>query len=170
MALGVYEDSVILYDAENQQWLLFYRPLQICVASSLESVISSFREIERQVLVNGFHAAGFIAYEAGPAFDPALVVRSPGSFPLLWFGIYREPEQVSFPPLPRENSANIAWEPSVSESEYRLSLSKIKEYIQAGDTYQVNYTFRLQVSLFRWTLGGCLCKWSMPKETDMEPL
>ena len=144
MALGVYEDSVILYDADNQQWLLFYRPVQVHVAHSLESVINSFHEIERQVLVNGFHAAGFIAYEAGPAFDPALVVRSPGSFPLLWFGIYRKPEQVSFPALSRENLVNIAWKPSVSESEYRLSISKIKEYIQAGDTYQVNYTFRLR--------------------------
>ncbi len=144
MTLGDYEDSVVLYDANHQKWLLFCRPLKIYVAHSLESVVNILRAVEHQVTVNHLHAAGFIAYEAGPAFDPALVVRSPGAFPLLWFGIYREPEQISFPPLPREDLANIFWKPSVSEKEYRLSLSKIKEYIQAGDTYQVNYTFRLR--------------------------
>ena len=144
MGFGDYEDSVVLYDAPNRRWLFFHRPLQVHVAHSLESVLSILREVERQVTVDHLYAAGFIAYEAGPAFDPALIVRSPGSFPLLWFGIYPEPEQISFPPLPREGLANISWEPSVSEKEYRLSLGKIKEYIQAGDTYQVNYTFRLR--------------------------
>ena len=144
MDLGANEDSVVLYDARNRRWLLFNRPLQIHVAWSLESLVSIFRSVEHQVTANRLHAAGFIAYEAGPAFDPALVVRPPGTFPLLWFGIYREPEEVSFPTLPREDLATIPWKPSVSENEYRLSLGKIKEYIGAGDTYQVNYTFRLQ--------------------------
>jgi para-aminobenzoate synthetase/4-amino-4-deoxychorismate lyase len=144
LTLGDYEDSVVLYDAGHQQWLLFYHPLQIYVAHNLESVMSIFHEVEHQVAVNRLYAAGFIAYEAGPAFDPALVVRSRGDFPLLWFGIYREPEQVSFPPLPREDLTTIHWEPSVSEKEYQLSISKIKEYIQTGHTYQVNYTFRLR--------------------------
>jgi len=144
MTFGDYEDSVVLYDGRNQQWLLFHHPIKIYVAQSLESVLSMLREIEHQVTVNHFHVAGFIAYEAGPAFDPALVVQSPGVFPLLWFGIYREPEQITFPPLPQENLVTIPWEPSVLENEYRLSIGKIKEYIQAGDTYQVNYTFRLR--------------------------
>ena len=144
MALGAFEDSVVVYDAGNQQWLHFHRPLQVHVARSLESVVSVLRAVEHQVTANGLYAAGFVAYEAGPAFDPALVVRSPGAFPLLWFGIYREPEQISFPPLPREDPTAIPWEPSVSEKEYRNSFHKIKECIRAGDTYQVNYTFRLR--------------------------
>lgn len=144
MPLGAHENSIILYDARDQQWLLFHHPLQIHVAHRLESVVSVLHEVERQVSVNRFHAAGFIAYEAGPAFDPALVVRSPGGFPLLWFGIYPGPEQISFPSLPREDLAAIPWNPSVSENEYQLSFRKIKEYIQAGDTYQVNYSFRLR--------------------------
>jgi para-aminobenzoate synthetase / 4-amino-4-deoxychorismate lyase len=70
-------------------------------------------------------------------------VRPPGAFPLLWFGVYREPQEVSFSPLPRESLAAIPWRPSVSEDEYRRCFRKIKDYIRAGDTYQVNYTFRL---------------------------
>lgn len=142
--LGDFEDSVVLYDARDLQWLLFRHPLQIHRAYDLESVVSALRAVEDQVTVNGFHAAGFIAYEAGPAFDPALVVQSPGAFPLLWFGTYREPEQVPFPHLAAEDSAAIPWKPSVTENEYQLSFRKIKEYIEAGETYQVNYTLRLR--------------------------
>jgi para-aminobenzoate synthetase/4-amino-4-deoxychorismate lyase len=144
VALGAFEDSVVVYDAGNQQWLHFHRPLQVHEARSLESVVSVLSAVEHQVAENGLYAAGFVAYEAGPAFDPALVVRSPGAFPLLWFGIYREPEQISFPTLPQEDPTAIPWEPSLSEEEYRNSFHKIKQYIQAGDTYQVNYTFRLR--------------------------
>ena len=143
MTLGSHEDSVVLYDARKQKWLLFRRPIEIHVAHSLEAVVSALCAIERQITVDRLYAAGFMAYEAGPAFDPALAVRPPGDFPLLWFGVYREAEEVTFPPLPRENLGAIPWQPSVTEDEYRYSFQKIKEYIRAGDTYQVNYTFRL---------------------------
>jgi para-aminobenzoate synthetase/4-amino-4-deoxychorismate lyase len=36
-----------------------------------------------------------------------------------------------------------AWTPSVTRGEYVEAIAKIKEHIAAGDTYQVNYTFRL---------------------------
>ncbi|MBI9020883.1 MAG: aminodeoxychorismate synthase component I, partial [Verrucomicrobia bacterium] len=35
------------------------------------------------------------------------------------------------------------WTPSVSRGEYAAAIAAIKEHIAAGDTYQVNYTFRL---------------------------
>jgi para-aminobenzoate synthetase/4-amino-4-deoxychorismate lyase len=142
---GVYKNSVVLYDTRDKQWLLFHSPLQIHVAYNLESVVSILREVEQQVNTDHLHAAGFITYEAGPAFDPALtVVKSPLTFPLMWFGVYREPKKVSFPSLPREDFAAIPWKSSVSDDEYQLSFRKIKEYIQAGDTYQANYSFRLR--------------------------
>ena len=143
MTLGTHENSVVLYDARKQKWLLFSHPLKIQVTQNLEEVENVLREIEHQVGVDRLHAAGFIAYEAGPAFDPALAVRSPEGFPLLWFGVYRAPQEVSFPPLPKDHLAPIPWKPSVTAKEYRQSFHRIKEYIRAGDTYQVNYTFRL---------------------------
>ena len=143
MSFGAYENSVVLYDARKQKWLLFCRPVQVYVSHHLEEIVALLREIERRVAVDRLHTAGFITYEAGPAFDPALAVRSPGAFPLMWFGVYREPEAVAFPPLPRGNLPAIPWKPSVTEDEYRHSFHRIKDYIRAGDTYQVNYTFRL---------------------------
>ena len=148
------ENSVILYDARNQEWLHFSRPLKVYVACRLDTVVDLLREVEHQVAANHLHAAGFVAYEAGSAFDPALAVRSPEDFPLVWFGIYRNPASIVFPPLPQEDFNNLPWKPSVSEDEYRLAIQKIKGYIRNGDTYQVNYTFRLRVpfSMDPWKL------------------
>ncbi|MEI2688691.1 MAG: hypothetical protein V9H69_02875 [Anaerolineae bacterium] len=52
----------------------------------------ALRRVVAGVEAEGLHAAGFIAYEAAPGFDPALVVRGPVALPLLWFGLYRPPE------------------------------------------------------------------------------
>jgi para-aminobenzoate synthetase/4-amino-4-deoxychorismate lyase len=38
----------------------------------------------------------------------------------------------------------LTWERSVSDNEYRACFSRIKSYIGEGDTYQVNYSFRLR--------------------------
>ncbi|MTJ51717.1 aminodeoxychorismate synthase component I, partial [Anabaena sp. UHCC 0253] len=38
------------------------------------------------------------------------------------------------------------WKPSVSEIEYHQAISEIKKYIALGETYQVNYTFRLNTA------------------------
>lgn len=144
MGFGIDPDSVVLHDARTQQWLLFQRPVQIYVARNCASVVSVLRAVEQQVNANRLYAAGFIAYEAAPAFDPALTVRSPGAFPLLWFGVYHAPERIAFPPLPPPDLATIPWQPSVSEDEYQHAFQTIKAYIRAGDTYQVNYSFRLR--------------------------
>lgn len=143
MTPGPCENGVVIYDDRNGQWLLFRSPLRIYVVHDPESVVSTLHEIENQVRANGLYAAGFVSYEAAPAFDPAFAVHSPGDFPLLWFGVYREPEKISLPSS-QQDLPHIPWKPSVSESEYQYSIGRIKDYIGAGDTYQANYTFRLQ--------------------------
>ncbi len=98
----------------------------------------------------GLFAAGMIAYEAAPAFDPALTVRPDGGFPLLWFGLYGQME--SLPRLPDEPVAEAQdpslgpWRPSVSEAHYRQAIEEIKRQIELGNTYQVNYSLRLRSS------------------------
>jgi para-aminobenzoate synthetase/4-amino-4-deoxychorismate lyase len=143
------ENTVVLHDVPNQRWLLFRHPVQIHVADTLNSLESVLRAVEGQVRDNRLYAAGFVAYEAAPAFDPALVVNESdfyrtGAFPLAWFGLYQEPERIAFPPPPAVTIESIPWQISISENEYRRSIDKIKDYIRSGDTYQVNYSFRLR--------------------------
>ena len=144
-----YENSVVFYDAISKKWLLYHNPLRIYVTYDLKSVLNVLSAVEDDVKDNGLYASGFVSYEASPAFDPALVAQSQGDFPLLWFGIYRQPEQITFPSFTEKYSDSIDWKPSVSENEYSILFNRIKDYIRSGDTYQVNYSFRLQASFFK---------------------
>ena len=67
-------------------WRLFERPRELVVARLPSDVIPALQRIEAEC-AKGLYAAGFIAYEAAPAFDPALRVQADGVFPLLWFGL-----------------------------------------------------------------------------------
>jgi para-aminobenzoate synthetase/4-amino-4-deoxychorismate lyase len=137
------DSSVLLHDAAARQWLLFRRPRQVCVASSPAEVAGVLAAVERAVAAGGY-AAGFLSYEAAPAFDAALVVPPDSGFPLVWFGLYDAPEVVTLPPPPEDGADAIAWQVSVGADAYRAAISRIKDHIAAGDTYQVNYTIRLR--------------------------
>ena len=39
---------------------------------------------------------------------------------------------------------DLLWQPSVTASEYAAVIGRLREAIAAGETYQVNYTFRLK--------------------------
>jgi para-aminobenzoate synthetase/4-amino-4-deoxychorismate lyase len=116
-------------------------------ARSVEEVIPALTQVERAV-AGGLHAAGFLAYEAAPAFDPRLLTRpADPALPLLWFGLFREKRAVAPPPLAPAASATIGpFEPSVAPADYRDAVLRILEWIAAGDCYQVNHTFRLSAN------------------------
>ncbi|HEV2129461.1 MAG TPA: aminodeoxychorismate synthase component I, partial [Longimicrobiaceae bacterium] len=107
--------------------------------------LPALRAVEEAV-ASGLHAAGLLAYEAAPAFDPALVVNAPRmALPLLWFGIFGAREEVEPLPAPAEGDGSVGeWQASVAAPEYHASIARIREWIAAGDTYQVNYTLRLR--------------------------
>ena len=92
---------------------------------------------------SGAWVAGFVAYEAAPAFDDALVVRMPKTdLPLAWFAAFRSaaPE-----PVGRGGAYRMApWSTEISEEEYEADVTAIQGLITVGDTYQVNYTLRLR--------------------------
>ena len=139
------ENTVVIHDAQRRRWLLFRRPEALHVARTHDEVIPALRAVENRVSRDGLCAAGFLAYEAAPAFDSALAVKPSPRFPLLWFGLYREPEDLPSQSLAlSQRCSDVVWTPSISEAEYGRAIAGIKEYIQAGDTYQVNYTLRLR--------------------------
>lgn len=139
------ENSAVLFDADRGQWLRFDRPRRVLVARTLDAVLPALAEAERQVTAHGLYAAGFVAYEAAPALDRALQVRPDEGFPLVWLGLYAEPQTFAFPPPPSEVPP-IAWSPSLSEEQYQQAVERIRHYIAQGDTYQVNYSYRLRGS------------------------
>jgi para-aminobenzoate synthetase/4-amino-4-deoxychorismate lyase len=131
-------------DTNHIQWLFFSAPVRVVKAFHLSEVIGSLHQIEDAVK-QGLTAVGFITYEAAPAFDEALSTRPPGPLPLLWFGLYKGVERLNtFPVSPLSPFSVSPWTPSISYGQYQGAIERIKSYIAAGDTYQVNYTMRLQ--------------------------
>lgn len=136
--------QVVMHDARAGRWLRFSQPQAVIEARRLDEVVPQLQRVEAAVR-DGWWAAGFISYEAAPAFDAALAAHPPGDFPLLWFGLYAEPradEEASR--APGATFALGEWTPSLSRAAYDCAIARIKDYIARGHTYQVNYTFRLR--------------------------
>ena len=140
------EDCVILHNATTKQWLCFKEPYQVIASTKIDDVQRALREIEALSNKNRWYAAGFVSYEAANAFDSALCTHPAGHFPLLWFGLYPEPELF---PLPAPDFGEYSLGdpvPSIGQSKYDRAIQRIQSHISAGDTYQVNYTLRLHAS------------------------
>jgi para-aminobenzoate synthetase/4-amino-4-deoxychorismate lyase len=145
------DPAVLIYSGRDGRWLRFERPLAILEARTLSEVGPVLERVEQETGRRNRWAAGFVAYEAAPAFDRALTVRPPDPvLPLLWFGIYGEPvdaPRAAWPPAPP--AAAPDWIPNVTEADYARAIGRIKDHIRRGDTYQVNYTIRLRAPLTR---------------------
>jgi para-aminobenzoate synthetase / 4-amino-4-deoxychorismate lyase len=93
----------------------------------------------------GAHAAGFVAYEAAPAFDPALATHPPDPrLPLVWFSVWSRREEATPPPASPDAEVPDGWTAALGEDDHRTAVARIREWIAAGDTYQVNHTFPLR--------------------------
>ena len=129
---------------DSLKWLSFRDPVATLLADESSEVLPLLREID-SATERGLWAAGFLSYEAAPAFDAAMRVRAAGDLPLAWFGLFEKPEFVELPTesLPSSRLPG-QWEPTVSESDYQRAIESIHRAISRGDTYQINYTFSLE--------------------------
>lgn len=142
-------------------WLVCRAPRGVAVARTVAEVPDLLREVAAQT-ARGQVAAGFVAYEAAPAFDAALTVRAPRDGgpatgvppapappPAAWFGFYDAARLSTRTPFARRAAVWSAepWRPSLSAGAHAAAVARVKERIAAGDTYQVNLTFRLRSRL-----------------------
>jgi para-aminobenzoate synthetase / 4-amino-4-deoxychorismate lyase len=137
------KNQLVIHDAQLKHWLCFQNPDQIIRADSIDEVVPKFELVNDLINKHQMYAAGFISYEASTAFDSVLETHASCSFPLLWFGLYQKPEIIDLPKPAISTEYQLNWKPSVSDVEYHQAISNIKKYIALGETYQVNYTLRL---------------------------
>ncbi|MHB8123530.1 MAG: aminodeoxychorismate synthase component I [Desulfuromonadaceae bacterium] len=114
------------------------------VADHPAEVVAVLAEVE-QAAASGLYAAGFVAYEAASALNPDLPSLPPlDGLPLAWFAIFRERQSVPAGEGLSASTADVSLGPQKSLEEYAGEVERIREYIAAGDCYQVNHTFPLQ--------------------------
>jgi para-aminobenzoate synthetase/4-amino-4-deoxychorismate lyase len=156
------DEGVIGCPVKDGPWIHFSNPLEIYSTNQPAEVPQVLGHI-RDAVLRGFWAAGYISYEAAAGLDPAFKVHTPGDdMPLIWFALFEKPEWMMDIALDQkgdqeqERSAFDAWRPLVSRSEYLEDVSRIREYIRSGDTYQVNYCYPMCADLQGNPLSGFL--------------
>jgi para-aminobenzoate synthetase/4-amino-4-deoxychorismate lyase len=123
----------------------------VIVAHAVSDVSAAMAAVE-EGLRRGYHAAGFVSYEAAPGFDAALTAKPPSDIPLVWFGLFERPQPPTTLAVDSANANDTApvgatpWLPDISPGEYRNAVAAVHHAIANGDSYQANYTFRLRAS------------------------
>lgn len=147
-------------------------------ARSLADLPGLLGEVEDSARA-GRWVAGFVSYEAAPAFDPAFQVHQKGQetqLPLAWFGVFEEArpaEDLAACPEAAERGAD--WSGEIDAADHARSVSAIRQAAAAGDVYLANYTTRFRRSwrpgedaldLYRRLVTGHAGGWHAFLETD----
>jgi para-aminobenzoate synthetase / 4-amino-4-deoxychorismate lyase len=128
-------------------WRLFRNPDAVLQAVDPAGVRTCLQEVQRAVRSEGYVAAGYVAYEAAAAYGFATHPPAPDGLPLVWFGLFR-PDRVTSVNAPAAAGGYTVgpWRPSLAANDYAAAVDAIRRHIEAGDTYQINFTFRLRAA------------------------
>ncbi|MGO2082969.1 aminodeoxychorismate synthase component I [Vagococcus sp.] len=128
-------------DFENQTYY-FTDPIDVLIANTSEEVAPVFEKIDAYQK-KGYYIAGFVSYEAANTFNPQLKTHEPmKDFPLALFGVFAENK---IAPIINDELAisPFYFEKDTDFSLYQNKIAKIHAEIEEGNTYQTNYTIRL---------------------------
>jgi len=141
--------------------LVLRDPCRLLTATTPDQVPALLGEVEAEQRAGRF-VAGYMSYEAGAAFGLTVKSAAPDSPPLAWMAVYRPESALVVSSaewrhyLDGTDTSEVAQtlaevEPrlSVSRDEYIEAIARVREFIAAGDTYQVNYTVRGRYELVR---------------------
>jgi para-aminobenzoate synthetase/4-amino-4-deoxychorismate lyase len=147
--------TVILDDAGVERLLRFARPSATIRAAGPDEVPAAFAALEA-ALAEGRHVAGWMAYELGYVLEPRLFHRAwpRAGLPLLWFGVFDAPQAIARADLEPAGAAYAGplrheWDADA----YAARFAKVHDYIEAGDIYQANLSFRSRFAFAGDPLG-----------------
>jgi para-aminobenzoate synthetase/4-amino-4-deoxychorismate lyase len=129
--------------------LLFTSPEEVIAVADPDEVEVGLARVS-EGLARGLHAAGYFSYELGYALEPKLQELMPEArrTPLFWVGLFKAPRPLSDDATSiwleenggaaRAKIANLRL--SWTREQYGEAFSAVKEFIAAGDVYQINLT------------------------------
>ncbi len=149
------EAFVLLDDSlsTDSKALLFENPVEIVRCDSPADAEAAFARLE-DLITAGHHLAGFLSYELGYLFEPRLNgllnrddKRRSCAEPLIWMGAFKAPKVLDDEAVERLLNPNGGFEitdleHSITRDDYIAKIGKVRDYIAAGDVYQINYTFK----------------------------
>ncbi len=141
--MSLHAPFCLIEDRDAGGAMLFAAPRGIVAAFRAEEVGPAF-DVLQQAADDGFHLAGFVAYECGYALEPRLapLLRPAPDKPLLLFGVFDAPRPA--PALGAPGACAIeALRPAWEFADYQRRFNACRDYIAAGDAYEINLTFPL---------------------------
>ena len=130
---------------EERQRLQFCAPIAVHIAHRIEQVAPVLDAV-CDAANRGRWCVGFVAHEAAPAFDHALVTQAAVT-PLVWFAEFAGATLLpAIPTLRTDDEATFTladWVSDVAAGEFSACVESIRRDIRDGRFYQVNYTTRL---------------------------
>jgi len=140
-------------DNSTGKSLLFKDPVQIIRADHFNEIGPALAALDAAT-ENGFHVAGWIAFEVAAHFEERLAscLQAPQGEPLIWLAVVKEPTSLSLGAvaalLGGQDTPVLSFTTNQAEkSRYLETIKDIKNYIDAGDVYQINHTFELPFTL-----------------------
>lgn len=119
-------------------------PVAVLEARTDADVVPVLDEVDAACR-GGLTACGFVAYEAAPAFDPALDTHPPlPGLPLAWFLLFRGVEEETLPPGGGESPP---FSPDAGKERFVEAVERIRHLIARGECYQVNHTISCSAPL-----------------------
>ena len=136
-------EKIILRNKKDDSWRIFSSPVEVLYTHELQNVKEVLNKVQNKVEKKNLIAAGYLSYEAAPAFDNAYCVNKKGNLPLICFGLFKDYKtEITLESNNHESAEAIEWEIATNQTHYEIHLKYIKDQIKLGNTYQVNYTLR----------------------------
>lgn len=127
---------------------MFRDPDETVLATHPDEVAPALERLEARRRA-GAWIAGYLSYELGYALEPVLAPLMPGDrrWPLLAFSVHRDGPR-PMPALPSGDAARLSpLRPLIGQDNYDRAFARTRDYIAAGDCYQINLTFPLGARL-----------------------
>ena len=145
--------ETISSDKENKNSYLFTDFVDILTFNHSDD-LGYFLRRAQNYLNQGYWLCGWFGYELGYYLEPALhSLRKKSNSNLAWLGVSKKPHSLDIKQssalfktknIEQANYSINNIKPNISQERYSKTIGKIKDYLEQGLTYQVNYTFKIK--------------------------
>lgn len=142
--------------AAESKNLLFTDPQHEIIATTQDELTEALEKLE-SCRKKGLFLCGYLSYEAGYSFLDKNIKNKHPDQPLLYFIAFKKMDHLSREEINTVFSSKELYPESqlclhdlalnVTKEHYLKSIDTIKKYIEAGDTYQINYTIKYKFIL-----------------------
>ena len=130
--------SAIFYDLPSSSWMEMFDLIELHEAETAAELKPVLDKVE-MASQHGHFAIGYICYEAASGLDYSLTHRPKLNYPLAIFAEFKNIRPIDF----SEEIKAVKLRTIIKKNSFIRSIGRIKEHLEKGDIYQVNFTHQL---------------------------